>query len=79
MNVWHGGKLEDSYQDSISHKKGRWEHGPGLYLTTHYDTAKKYLDIVLNGGGAKSMSKLFNELMDRDPNPSNLLRLNGIN
>ena len=42
-------------------------------------TAKKYLDIVLNGGGAKSMSKLFNELMDRDPNPSNLLRLNGIN
>lgn len=21
---------------------GRWEHGPGLYLTTHYDTARKY-------------------------------------
>jgi oligopeptidase A len=42
------------------------------------DTAKKYLDIILNGGGAKSMSKLFFELMDRDPNPEMLLRLNGI-
>ncbi|MBU0720217.1 M3 family metallopeptidase [bacterium] len=43
------------------------------------DTAKKYLDIVLSGGGAKSMEILFKELMQRDPNPSNLLRLNGIN
>lgn len=43
------------------------------------DTAQKYLDIVLNGGGAKSMSELFYELMQREPNPSNLLRLNGIN
>ena len=43
------------------------------------NTAKKYLEIILNGGGAKSMSKLFKELMGREPNPSNLLRLNGIN
>ena len=41
-------------------------------------TAKKYLDIVLNGGGAKSMSELFKELMGREPNPNTLLRLNGI-
>lgn len=41
-------------------------------------TAKKYLDIVLRGGGSKSMSVLFKELMGREPNPSNLLRLNGI-
>jgi len=41
-------------------------------------TAKKYLSIVLNGGGAKSMSTLFKELMDREPNPDKLLRLNGI-
>jgi len=41
-------------------------------------TAKKYLDIVLNGGGSKSMSTLFKELMGREPNPDNLLRLNGI-
>lgn len=42
------------------------------------NTAKKYLDIVLRGGGSKSMSTLFIELMGREPNPSNLLRLNGI-
>jgi len=41
-------------------------------------TAKKYLDIVLNGGGAKSMDILFKELMGREANPDNLLRLNGI-
>ncbi|MCD4667706.1 MAG: M3 family metallopeptidase [Sulfurimonas sp.] len=43
------------------------------------NTAKKYLEIILNGAGAKSMSLLFKELMGREPNPSNLLRLNGIN
>ena len=42
MEVWHGGDLEGGYNEMLSHKKGRWEHGPGLYLTTHYDTAKKY-------------------------------------
>lgn len=41
-------------------------------------TAKKYLDIILNGGGSKSMSELFLELMQREVNPNNLLRLNGI-
>jgi len=41
-------------------------------------TAKKYLDIVLKSGGAKSMSELFYELQERDPNPTSLLRLNGI-
>ena len=41
-------------------------------------TAKGYLDIVLNGGGAKSMEILFRELMGRDANPDTLLRLNGI-
>ena len=42
------------------------------------ETAKKYLYVILNGGGAKSMSELFKELMQREPNPDNLLRLNGI-
>ncbi len=41
-------------------------------------TAKKYLDIVLNGGGAKSMDDYFKELMGREPKAENLLRLNGI-
>ncbi|WP_324170961.1 M3 family metallopeptidase [Sulfurimonas sp.] len=42
-------------------------------------TAKKYLNVVLNGGGAKSMQSYFEELMGREPDPQNLLRLNGIN
>jgi hypothetical protein len=41
MQFWHGGDL-DNYDDIIAHKNGRYEYGPGLYLTTHYDTAKKY-------------------------------------
>jgi hypothetical protein len=41
LTLWHGGNLEFG-QDNVSHKGGRWEHGPGLYLTTHYDTARKY-------------------------------------
>jgi len=42
------------------------------------DIAKKYLHIVLEGGGSKSMDALFKELMGREPNPDALLRLNGI-
>jgi oligopeptidase A len=41
-------------------------------------TAQKYLDIVLQRGGSKSMQKLFYELQGREPNPNSLLRLNGI-
>ena len=41
-------------------------------------TAKDYLKIVLQGGGAKSMEILFKELMGREANSDNLLRLNGI-
>ena len=42
------------------------------------NTAQKYLDIILKGGGAKSMEILFKELMGRDADTKNLLRLNGI-
>ncbi|WP_457743616.1 M3 family metallopeptidase [Sulfurimonas sp.] len=42
------------------------------------DTAKKYLDIILHTGGAKSMSILYSELMNREADTSKLLRLNGI-
>jgi oligopeptidase A len=41
-------------------------------------TAKKYLDIILSKGGSLSMDLLFKELMGREANPNNLLRLNGI-
>lgn len=42
MTLWHGGNLNDLYNDMVNHKKGRFEYGCGLYLTTHYMTAKKY-------------------------------------
>lgn len=42
------------------------------------DTAKRYSEIVLNGGGAKSMQVLFKELMGREADVTQLLRLNGI-
>lgn len=41
-------------------------------------TANNYLNIILNGGGAKSMKELFHELMGRDADTDKLLRLNGI-
>lgn len=40
-NFWHGGNL-DSFDDVISQKNGRYEYGPGLYLTTQFDVAQKY-------------------------------------
>lgn len=42
LKLWHGGNLEQGFNPDVQYKKGRWEHGPGLYLTTHYDTARKY-------------------------------------
>jgi hypothetical protein len=48
MTLWHGGRdLESSHREVRSHKGGRWEHGPGLYLTSRYETAAKYA----KGGG----------------------------
>jgi len=41
QNYWHGGNLDD-YNDLIAQKNGRYEHGAGLYLTTHYGTAVDY-------------------------------------
>lgn len=41
MSFWHGGNL-DQFNEVIAQKNGRYEYGPGLYLTTHYATAQKY-------------------------------------
>ena len=41
MVFWHGGNL-DQFDDVIAQKNGRYEFGPGLYATTHFDTARKY-------------------------------------
>ena len=58
LTLWHGGNLEFG-KENISHKGGRWEHGPGLYLTTHYDTARKY---------AKGSRKLYRVVIKRGVN-----------
>jgi hypothetical protein len=48
MTLWHGGRnLQFNHMEMLPAKKGRWEYGPGLYLTTHYETARKYA----KGGG----------------------------
>lgn len=55
--LWHGGReLEYNYRNPKESKKGRWEHGPGLYLTTHYETAKKY-----SKGGGKTYKVTIEE------------------
>ena len=41
LHFWHGGNL-DYYDDVIAQRGGRYEYGPGLYLITDYDSAKKY-------------------------------------
>lgn len=48
LTLWHGGRdLEYSYHSFKNPSKNNWEYGPGLYLTTHYETARKYA----KGGG----------------------------
>lgn len=57
LTLWHGGRdLEFNHREFKSSKKGKWEHGPGLYLTTHYDRAYKY-----SKGGGKTYLIEFNE------------------
>jgi hypothetical protein len=63
ITLWHGGRNLEHYHNrpQIS-PKGRWEHGPGLYLTTHYETARKYA----KGGGKtyKVTIELGNHIKD---------------
>lgn len=41
QTFWHGGNIDNVYDD-INYAKGRYEYGPGLYLTTSYELAKDY-------------------------------------
>lgn len=57
LTLWHGGRdLEYSYQSFQSSRKGKWEHGPGIYLTTHYERASSYAK-----GGGKTYLVEFTE------------------
>lgn len=42
MHFWHGGNL-DEIKDTVAHKKGRYEYGAGLYLTTSHNVVEKYI------------------------------------
>lgn len=44
LTLYHGGRgLEyGGYREVVPNAKGRWEHGPGLYLTTSYQRAQSY-------------------------------------
>lgn len=54
MTFWHGGNLDTS--TDVSHKTGRWEYGPGLYLTTQFDVVQKY---------AKGSRKLYRVVVEK--------------
>lgn len=42
FKFWHGGARWTDKPQVQSPKAGRYEHGPGIYLTTHYLRAKGY-------------------------------------
>lgn len=42
IQLWHGGNRWEGRPEIRPSKQGRYECGPGIYLTTHYDTARKY-------------------------------------
>lgn len=55
IDLWHGGRnLESNYREFGGTKKKRWEYGPGLYLTTHYERARDYA----KGGGSTYQIRL---------------------
>lgn len=47
LELWHGGKRWDGKPEIRPVKAGRYECGPGLYLTTQYERARKHA----RGGG----------------------------
>lgn len=53
IRMWHGGRWEGP-AEVRSPRKGRYEAGPGIYLTTSYATASKYA----KGGGSTMMVTL---------------------
>ena len=55
MSFWHGGNLENAIQA----RSGRWEYGPGLYLTTNWHTAKSF---------AKGSRKLYMVTVEKGVN-----------
>lgn len=42
LSLWHGGNLDYGAEEEFTHRKGRFEFAPGLYLTTSYNVVEKY-------------------------------------
>lgn len=54
MELWHGGRRWEGGPEIQAPKRGRYECGPGIYLTNKYDRARKYA----KGGGVTLKVKL---------------------
>lgn len=48
ITLWHGSRKWVGCPEIQPSRKGRAEHGPGIYVTTHLETAQQYA----KGGGA---------------------------
>lgn len=58
MLLWHGSRRWDGRPEIREGRKGRSEHGPGIYLTTNLETAWKYA----KGGGKLYLFELDDDL-----------------
>ena len=62
ISLWHGGHRFDSTPEIRPAKRGRFECGPGIYATTHYQRARNYA----KGGGATHLIEFAPRLMLED-------------
>lgn len=54
IEMWHGSRRWDGNPEVRAPKKGRYEAGPGIYMTTNFQTAQRYA----KGGGSTMLFHL---------------------
>jgi len=62
IKMWHGSKRWDGTPEIQPPRQSRYEAGPGIYLTTNYETARKYA----KGGGSTLLMTLKPEIRFAD-------------